>query len=1046
MVRKSFIWLSLAVAASIACPPADAQRAGTGNRSNVPFSSVADGMLGPVIVDVPAGASRQAIDQAVATTWQRGKPNAATGAAIHRFLTRWKLIRPGTQLSFHRPVILRENGRLRLPELDRVRQTRSRLGGGEITFVYEGWSPQDAETLRAFVDLMYPIAKQVYGNPSATIKVRIVRDDLLRDSAMHLRNGIYNASTNEIRFNPTGNLVDDQYSLTHLILYAFHDDALFAYDAWEEGFSWAATYVIFKHIRPDYDLGESFKTFYLMQLYELLNQPGIGNARFWPANYDSIVQNEYAAVFPYSMFVFRSAMAGAAWAKVYVENNAFFREFNAAYYQQYTPELAGHTPTLKAIASRIVPTVEGQDFFQWYRRQHILDTSTAAGRHFWVYALPEFNNDESSAYNVLLLYHFTRDAAGNEVPQGGTARFTYYSWDFLYDYYAEEGNEAVIPGSGDSIGVGALSPGVYNVGGPQKINIQASVNGLTRMVYWPYLVRGLETAPNDLYGVTLDTEAGEVGVIVGTGVEQKVPLSQAAFGMNAGLNGWHKTTIRVTDSAGQTVTRQVNTGYDSYAAVVQGPRPAGATYTLTLPAGAHMISVPAYPKVSDAEALGVPAQRLRLAHWDPTLSTGDPGYRYRLYPATPGLAPGIGYWLILDQQTTINFEGNPLPHDQSYLIPLRAGWNQIGHPFTQPVAIESLSVAMSPSDPEQVITLQAAVQQGKLSGTFWQYTQQQGYTAATQLEPWRGYWIYAESDLLLKVPAVASPGQNPPGALLPGDPVIGDVRSRARRASTPSRQEISSPASTRSRQEDGWRLRLAARVRGQAATLTLGASRSATDAFDPLHDAQRPPEMGDYVRLSVPHSDWGRAAGDYAIDIRADGAARYTWDIVLETSLRNEEVQLSWPDLASLPRDMRITLIDLDGGKRRYLRTTGSLVINSGETGRRRLRVEATRGGAGLLAINNITVTPTRATGALDVGFSLTSDALLDAQILSPAGRVVRDVVRGRALSAGTNHILWDGRSNAGVALGSGLYLLQLTATTEEGQSVRAVRPIALVR
>ncbi|HOJ22094.1 MAG TPA: FlgD immunoglobulin-like domain containing protein, partial [Armatimonadota bacterium] len=64
----------------------------------------------------------------------------------------------------------------------------------------------------------------------------------------------------------------------------------------------------------------------------------------------------------------------------------------------------------------------------------------------------------------------------------------------------------------------------------------------------------------------------------------------------------------------------------------------------------------------------------------------------------------------------------------------------------------------------------------------------------------------------------------------------------------------------------------------------------------------------------------------------------------------------------------------------------------------------------------------------------------------SPAGRVVRDVVRGRALSAGTNHILWDGRSNAGVALGSGLYLLQLTATTEEGQSVRAVRPIALVR
>ena len=132
MVRKSFIWLSRR-----SPPPSRALRQmPSGHRQplpNVPLSSVADGMLGPVIVDVPAGASRQAIDQAVATTWQRGKPNAATGAAIHRFLTRWKLIRPGTQLSFHRPVILRENGRLRLPEPDRVRQTRSRLGGGEIT-------------------------------------------------------------------------------------------------------------------------------------------------------------------------------------------------------------------------------------------------------------------------------------------------------------------------------------------------------------------------------------------------------------------------------------------------------------------------------------------------------------------------------------------------------------------------------------------------------------------------------------------------------------------------------------------------------------------------------------------------------------------------------------------------------------------------------------------------------------------------------------------------------------------------------------------------
>ena len=58
----------------------------------------------------------------------------------------------------------------------------------------------------------------------------------------------------------------------------------------------------------------------------------------------------------------------------------------------------------------------------------------------------------------------------------------------------------------------------------------------------------------------------------------------------------------------------------------------------------------------------------------------------------------------------------------------------------------------------------------------------------------------------------------------------------------------------------------------------------------------------------------------------------------------------------------------------------------------------------------------------------------------------MRELARSRAVSAGTNRLLWDGRSEPGVKLASGVYLLQLTATTEEGQSVRAVRPVVLTR
>jgi hypothetical protein len=1011
---------------------AGAQVTASGNRSNAAFATVADGLLGPMVVDVPTGASRATIDSAVALAWQRGKPTARAASEVHRFLVRHRLLSPNSRLSFSRPVVLRESGRLRLPELEQLGQTRGRLGGGEITFTYQGWTAQDLAAVRGFVDLMYPVAKQIYGAPSAKITVRIVRDDLLRDSAMHLRSGIYNASTNEIRINPTGDFRDDMYFLTHLVLYAFHDDALFAYDSWEEGFTWAATYAIYKYIQGNYDLGESHKTFYFLPLYELMNLPGIGNPRFWPANFDQMVAADNAAVFPFWSFVLRSGMAGAAWAKAYVENPNFFSSFNAAYYQRFAPGLAGNVPALKAIAASVVPTVEGLAFDDWYRRQHILDTSVRDGRHFWVYAVPTWDpGDHENRSLALLFFNFQRAASGNETPLGGTAKLTYYSWDFIQDYFAEEGNEAIIPSAGTDAGVGVISPAIYNVGGPQKVNVQVTLDGITRMVLWPYLVRGPESSPNDLYGVALDSEAGKVGVIVGSGQEKVVDLTQAAFGMKAGLNGWHKLSVRVTDAEGRFVTRQINTGYDSYAAIVQGPRPPAATYTKKLPAGTHMISVPAYPAVADAEALGVPANRLRLAHWDPTYVSGTDGYRYRIYPGTPPLAPGIGYWLMLSQETTISFQGNPLPQDQSFFIPLRPGWNQIGHPFLQAVPVNTLSVSTDPTDPEKAIPLATAVSRGLVSGTFWAYTQQAGYTPAQSLEPWLGYWVKAETNLLLKVPAVASPGQNPPAALLPGDPVVGDVRSAA----------LASDATA-----DGWRLQLQARVGNTAGSVLVGTSRAATDGFDALHDAQRPPDLEQYVRLAVQHPEWGRAAGDYAIDIRSEGPLVQAWEILLDTSERNRDVHLSWQGLSSLPRDVRLFLADLDGGQRCYLRTSSGLVINSGETGRRRLRLEARRGPAGALMISNIVVTPTRGPGSLEVQFTISADAVVNASVMSPSGRPVRELARSRAVSAGTNRLLWDGRSEPGVKLASGVYLLQLTATTEEGQSVRAVRPVVLTR
>ena len=61
-------------------------------------------------------------------------------------------------------------------------------------------------------------------------------------------------------------------------------------------------------------------------------------------------------------------------------------------------------------------------------------------------------------------------------------------------------------------------------------------------------------------------------------------------------------------------------------------------------------------------------------------------------------------------------------------------------------------------------------------------------------------------------------------------------------------------------------------------------------------------------------------------------------------------------------------------------------------------------------------------------------------ELLAPTGRVAAMVARGRACTAGLNQVSWR------AALGPGVYLLRATATTEDGTSVQAVRPVVVVR
>ncbi len=65
---------------------------------------------------------------------------------------------------------------------------------------------------------------------------------------------------------------------------------------------------------------------------------------------------------------------------------------------------------------------------------------------------------------------------------------------------------------------------------------------------------------------------------------------------------------------------------------------------------------------------------------------------------------------------------------------------------------------------------------------------------------------------------------------------------------------------------------------------------------------------------------------------------------------------------------------------------------------------------------------------ATTVRFDLASRARVDLRVFDVAGRVVRTLTAGRVLEAGRHDVAWDGRDDAGRAVGAGLYFYRLDA------------------
>ena len=994
------------------------------NVVNNRFATVSSGPQSSLIVDVagdaPAASVDTAVQRQVRADWQsRARALRAQVAQMQRA----GLLKPNDILPVSTLVTVRQGGRLVIP----ARQTRA-FGGGNLTFRYTGWTDAEVQVLEAVRQRAYPLIVGVYGAPAWSGQVEVVKmgDGSGVTDQQQLAFGAYDVSHGKILLPVYGSPESEAQAYLLLMVHAFHGPATFAYDAWEQGFARAAASIVARNATFGFRDASANSLYSLLKWYDLLNQPTLGNPTFFPPSSNVPLETgPLGNIGIGKMLAPRLGMSGAAWLKVYIENQNFFAQFNAAYYNQLNGQanLTGDIPTLKNIAANIVANVEGQSFAQWYAQQYVLDTSVSLGNKLYAFVIPgqptpkDGRLDQST---LIALVYFRTHPDGDEELLPGRAYATYFDSANARLNLGPSSEQAEIV-----VGEGFFTTFGHPTGDgkdAQRFTMDFHVGNESARSYTNFGLSG------DFQAIVLGTVTGSVALSQAT----LPPVTTRPGGgnivggtMSSSIgtldNDLAVSVITVADAANNKTTFRRNTGDGVYYAVLNVN---GSMLTVkhTFPAGLQLVSFPVRPLTTDiASALSLPVTDFLLSFWDPTKTL------YQTYasglatgPTVAPLQPGRGYWLKSIPTTmgataiTATATGTLPGEDTDLTVALGYGWNLIGTPYGNGTQVADLLVQYLQNDAQ---AWPDAVKSNHVAATIFGYTPAAGYGGVSQLDQWSGYWVrvYEPSGVNLIIPR-------------PGTRAVRRSRSADSAAIKPD-----------------WSVRLrASGDRGVPAAAVFGAARGVNRGFDNRLDVEAPPAIAPALAVEFPHPDWGRAAGRYLADFR-DANSSATWDLSV-TSPAGGDVTLTWQNLGAIPRRLRLTLVDKVSGTRTLLRSRSSYLFSATAGQSRMFQIVAEPARSLPLAISDVLITKTRGvTNGVTLSYAVTDTAEVTVDVLTLSGRALRRLSGGRAVSAGRQSQFWDGRSADGSALPAGNYQLQITARGEDGSLVRQIRPVLML-
>jgi hypothetical protein len=374
-----------------------------------------------------------------------------------------------------------------------------------------------------------------------------------------------------------------------------------------------------------------------------------------------------------------------------------------------------------------------------------------------------------------------------------------------------------------------------------------------------------------------------------------------------------------------------------------------------------------------------------------------------------------------DPQTPPGTTPNPGDNTATYIIQLKSGWNLIGNPFNYPITLGQLTAAVTGGTSG---SWQDAVNAGAVNSTlaYWNVpTQSYRYVTgnSAQIMPNIAYWVFVRTaaDVTLGFPPVFSPG-------LPGS-------SRAADEWTQSDKQ--------------WRLQLVARTERAADDQNFIGVASSTANANNLRIMEPPMAPTQDIALSSEASLNGELTR--IAQNLSEKAGKQEFKVTVQ-SVKDGEVNLTWPNISTIPKNIRLRLVDVATNTSRDMRTSSGYAFQATANSTREFKIQMDLGQGTKAVIGNMLVTRSgRANNSpFNITYTLSAPATTTIRILGPSGKEVFTVTRGRADNAGENTATWNLKDNANRSVAPGTYRVEILATTAEGDNVRRIVPVNVIR